>query len=320
MHTLRRKDIIFILLFLLLYIVYYFFLLYVDKQEKFNELSNRFYTTHHQVLVDHGAIKWVNTPFSPSGYRLFLEYNDTYRFFIDHHSEWSPPMESGRFFGAEETKPVAVVGREMADTIRESNGIKQISFHGQKYEVVGMIGAPFASPIDYLILLYQPNDIPTLPDMRIIIDSERKSTVTEITENVIAQKPAVTRIESSHKGLARTANLPFLYRLLLFEFYLLLLLSTLAFIRFWYESEQKKLHILYILGISTFTISISMFRKILVFITVPGAILYLVISMFGSGLFLNQILWIMFLFLMSACAVTSLLIKSTSSTGGAISK
>ncbi|MBN3524504.1 ABC transporter permease [Paenibacillus apiarius] len=321
MFTLRRKDIIFTLLFLCLYIICYLFLTYIDKQERFNELSNGFYSNHHAVLINNGDNDWVETELSQSSYRLFIEYNDTYRFFIDHSSDWSPPIESGRFFSHEEKKPVAVIGREMLEYSKDSNGGKHISFNGESYEVIGIMGASFASPVDYLILLYQPGQTPLTPDMRIIIDSDHKSTVTEITENLIKKFPMITLIESAQKGLSRTANIPFLYRLLIFEFYLLLFLSALAFIRYWYESEKKKLYILFIMGISKNKINQQLFFKVSMYITVPGVMMCLFISIFDSGSFLKQLIGIAILFLISACSLLSLFLRTNSSSkGGAISK
>ncbi|SCW69424.1 hypothetical protein SAMN04487970_10302 [Paenibacillus tianmuensis] len=211
----QKKDIIFILFFICLYSLCYCFLIYIEKQERFHVLSNELYTNHHAVFINNDNYDWLKSLRSKSSYRVFIEYNDTHRLLLEQSDDWSPPIITGRFFSKTDKSAKAVIGKEMTKYVKENNEKKYISFQGEDFEVIGVMGASFANSTDYLILLYKPNPFPITSGARIILDSNRKSTVTDITNTIIKMNPLVTLIESTQKGLSRTANIPFISRLLI---------------------------------------------------------------------------------------------------------
>lgn len=319
MLMLRKKDVIVALLFLSLYVIYYLFISYVDKQEQFYKLSNGLYSKHHLILIDKDNHDWVKTELSPTSYRLFIEYNPTYRFFISHRDNWSPPLVAGRFFTSKEEKPVAVVGREMITYNKSRSGsTKYVLFQGERYEVIGILGAPFASSADYLIMLSRPGQVPVSANKRIVVDSDRKATINEISQRVTDTFSHVTQIETSQRGLSRTGNIPFLYQLLIIQFYLLLFLSALACIRYWYESEKKLLHILFLIGIPKRKMMVQLLYKVFLFITFPGMIMIAGMSMLGFGIFIKQMLALVLLFQISCWGFLYLFFRAPASLKGGV--
>ncbi|NQX62201.1 hypothetical protein [Paenibacillus qinlingensis] len=320
MFTLKRKDIVFTFVFICLYSLCFCFLIYTDKQEKFHELSNELYTNHHAVLMnkDDDQDLLTTNQLSKANYRIFIEYNDTYRLLYENLGDWSPPIISGRFFSNTDKGAKAVIGKEMEKFIKEYNGKKYITFQGEDFEVNGIMGAPFASSTDYLILLYKPNPIPIQSGTRIIIDSDKKSIVTEIANNILNTNSSVMLKESTQKGLSRTANIPFIYKLLIFEFYLLLFLSIIACLRYWYEKEKHIMYVLFLLGFSKRKINGQLFLKVFLNIVASGCItvtLFL-ISDSKSIILLKQMVWIIILFISSACLSLGIFLRSSNSNRG----
>lgn len=304
-----KQNITFIAVFICLFSLCYSFFIYVSKQDRFHELSNELYTNHHAVLInnDHNY-EWMRTTLSESSYRVFVEFTDTYRLLLENRGDWSPPMLSGRFFSNSDTEPKAIIGKEMINNLIEHNQKKYISFQGEEYEVSGIMGASFASATDYLILLHKPNQSPEMKGLKIIIDSDNKATVDTITKDIVNRKPSVNLIESSQKGLSRTANIPFFYHLLKFEVYLLLFLSVTVFLRFWYEKERNLFYVLFLIGVSKRKINRLLFLKMFLNIIISGFLticLFLIFN-FQSINMLGNMLWTIVVFL--SCASFILII------------
>ncbi|WP_160037159.1 hypothetical protein [Paenibacillus sp. An7] len=322
MFTIRRKDIAFIFIFICLYSLCYCFLTYTGKQEKYHELSNELYTNHHAVLITKKDNSELIKQISKSNYRVFLEYNNSYRLLLENKGNWSPPIVSGSFFTKNDVENKAVVGKEMQKYIEEVKGKKYISFQGENYEVSGIMGASFASSIDYLILLNNPIKNQIDDNTKIIIDSDNKSIVTDITNSLIEKDPTISPIKSAQKGLSRTANIPFIYQLLIFEFYLLMLISIITFIRYWYEKEKKTIYVLFLLGIPKKRINIHLFLKILLNVVVSGALTVIIFLIFGfeSTISFNQMILIIILFLTSAWTFLGVFLWSNNSNRGVVTK
>ncbi|MBP1991911.1 ABC transporter permease [Paenibacillus eucommiae] len=299
MFTFKRRDVAFIFIFICLYLFCFSFQLYSSKQKKYYELSNELYTNHYAVFVTKDDQKWLPTPLSKSSYRVFMEYNQTFRLILENKGDWSPPMISGRFFAETDEGSKAVIGQEMLEYVKEHNGMKYITFKGEDYQVTGVMGASFASSIDYLILLYVPNQTPVTTGMRIILDSDSKSTVKKITHHILDINPSLTVIESIQKGIFRKANIPFFYYLLLLEMSLLLFFSIFAFLRYWFEKEKKYMYVLYLLGISKRIIHRNIFIKtsLNIFIGTLISIILFIVFNSESVLILNQMVWCVILFL-----------------------
>lgn len=322
MFTLKRKDITFIFILSCLYLLFFSFLTYTGKQEKFQELSNELYTNHHAILITKGDYDGVIKQLSTSNYRVFLEYDDTFRLLLENNGDWSPPMLSGRFFSKSDDRNKAVIGKELENYTKEINGKKYISFQGEDYEVSGIMGASFASSIDYLTLLNNPSKNHEVDYTKIIIDSDIKSNITNITSDIIKRDPSVTLLENEQKGLNKTANIPFIYQLLIFEFYLLMLLSIISFTRYWYEQEKKIINVLFMIGISIKTIYTQSFLKILLNVVTSGVIAVILFLIFESEsiITIKLMIRIIILFLSSVWILLGIFLWLNHSNRGVVKK
>lgn len=310
MGSFKRKDITFIFIFICFWLYCFSFLLYSYRQKVYYELSNELYTNYHTVLKDGNDTKGLTVPLFKSSYRIFFEYNNTYRFITQNNGDWSPPMLSGDFLLGEVKGDKAVIGKEMLKYVNEEGGTKYVQFQGIKYEVTGVMGATFASPTDYLILLYGQNVAPITADMRIVLDSDSKSTVTEITHGILNNNPSVTLIESTQKGLYRTANMPYFYYLLLLELFLILFLGIFAFLRYWYEKEKPVMYVLYLLGIPRMTVNKNIFIKVSLNILISTFVSSIILILTnGDYIFiLKQVIRITILFLSFSWIVMSMFV------------
>ncbi|MBP2001365.1 hypothetical protein J2Z69_002408 [Paenibacillus shirakamiensis] len=318
MFTLKRKDIIFIFIFLSLLTLCYCFLTYTGKQEKFQELSNELYTPQHVVLSTKDYKENFISNISQPNYRLFLEYDDTYRLLLENKGEWSPPMLSGKFFSKSDNTKKAVIGKELEKNTKEIKGKKYISAHGEIYEVTGTMGASFASSIDYIALLNKPIKGPAGDYTKIVVDGSSKKNINLITNEIIKKNPSFNVLEDEQKGLTKTADIPFIYQLLVFEFYLLILISIIAFMRYWYEKEKKLMYVLFILGISKKKVYTQSFLKIIMNITVSGILSMILFFTFDAEaiITLAQMIWVMSLFLFIACIILGVFLWLNNSNRG----
>ncbi|AWB44032.1 hypothetical protein DCC85_07255 [Paenibacillus sp. CAA11] len=307
MLTLRKKDITLFIVLTCLFSVYYIFQAYLHKQDEFNELSNELYTSHHEVIINKGNNPWLKDLDPSLNYRVFAEFDDNYRILLKNTEDWSPPMISGYFFGEKDQGLKAVVGKEMSQQVYERGKVSYISFHGEEYEVTGVMGASFASSIDYLVILSNPNFSLSKDDNpRIIIDSDSKNTVKEIVSRIMNNNPLVTHIESVQKGVARTSEVSFFNLLLYFEIYILLLFTTIAFIRYWYEIQRKEVYVLILLGISKRKILQQMFTKSLLIVLLSSSVTILGISIFNMNLKIDQVILLIFIFLVTIWLLLSI--------------
>lgn len=307
MITLRKKDVVLFIVLTGLFLFFYIFQTYLHKQEEFNELSNELYTNHHEVLINQGDDQWLKE-LPDSNYRIFAEYNSTYRLLLKNTGEWSPPMISGHFFLETDQGLKAVVGNEMRKYVYEHGGIKYISYQGEEYEVTGVMGASFASSIDYLVLLFNP-DFPSIPkNTRIIIDGDNESTVEELIEKVVSKNPLISRIESAQKGVSRTAEVSFFNILLFVEMCILILFTITAFVRYWYEKERNTTRVLFLLGISKRRIYQQIIFKSLLIVLFSSIITIFVIYIFGSFILFNlvQMILMTFIFLVTIWLLLSI--------------
>ncbi|WP_129600110.1 hypothetical protein [Anaerophilus nitritogenes] len=182
------------------------------------------------------------------GLRVFIECNNVFRFFIQKNENWKPPMQSGRFFLSYEKGKKAVIGKEMVKYVKENNGIKHITFQDENYEVIGIMGASFASQADYLVLL-QSEKIPMMNEAKIVVDSDRKSIVDQIIKHIRKNHKTISYIKSETKGLSRTSNATFFYHLLVMDSCLLIICSIFVYLRYWYEKEKATMYVKFIFGV-----------------------------------------------------------------------
>lgn len=313
MWKIRKKDIYITMVFIMLYLVFYVFQTYLMKQEKFHELSNELYTNHYASLFSNGENKWLENPSNKENYRVFVEYNDTFRLLLINTGNWTPPLISGQFFTGNNKENEAVVGKEMLSYIeKDINGNDFIDFEGEAYLVSGIMGASFASSSDYIVLLHKPNPLPLSSDSKIIVDSNTKSTVLSIVDSITKSDNSVKVIESSQKGVARTTNIPFIYRLLVYQFYFLLLISVISIVRYWYEKEKKVTTVMFILGISKQRINIQIFIRILMDILISGVVSILLLQTFDpqSFLLLKEMIFVILAFILISWILISVVLVS----------
>ena len=320
MNSIRKKDIVFILIFIGFYLLSYLFQIYTDKQESFNQLSNQLYSNHHSTFVTNGEFTWPEDLFSKLNYRVFVEHNKSFRSLLVNNEKWSPPMVSGHFFSKNDYEAKAVIGKEMLEYVYKINEKQYISFQGVDYEVTGIMGASFASSTDYLVLLNTPNKNQVSSNSRIILDSDSKSTVIEMNKKLATFQSSLKPIESTNIGLSRTANIPFIYTLLVFEFYLLLLLSVIISIRYWYENLKDIINILYLIGISKRKIYVQILLKAALNIMLSGLVTNFIFLIIGiKPIIIKQSFFTMLLFISISWLLISLFIWfDYSAKGGAI--
>ncbi|EOS56094.1 hypothetical protein [Paenibacillus barengoltzii] len=307
MITLRKKDAVLYIVLTGLFLFFCIFQTYLHKQEEFNEISNELYTNHHKVLINQGDDRWLKE-LSDSDCRIFAEYNSTYRALLKNSGEWSPPIRSGHYFLETDQGRKAVVGNEMRKQVYERGGNKYITFQGVEYEVTGFMGASFASSIDYLVLLINP-ELPNIPkNTRIIVDGDNESTVEELVEKVVSKNPLISQIESTQKGVTRTAEVSFFNFLLFVEMCILILFTITAFIRYWYEKEKKTIRVLFLLGVSKRKIYQQIINKSLLIVIFSSISTFFVIYIFDSFILFNlgSMILLTFIFLFSVWLLLSL--------------
>lgn len=183
--------------------------------------------------------KWVPSEILGNQNIGFFEVNNSFRFLIQNHGEWKPPMLSGSFFSETDQELKAVIGKEMTNYLKKENGKNYILFQGDKYYVTGIIGQHYASSSDYLAILHNPNpQVPT--DGRLILDGNSKSAVKRISKQILNLNPSITQIENTQRGLYRTGNLSYYYYLLWVEVYLIVFVGVFSFLRYWFEKNKLR--------------------------------------------------------------------------------
>lgn len=244
----NKKGVFFIVVFTLLFLFSFSVILYSHQQKKIDELSNQFYTKNHVAFLDSDPNKWIDLPVGELDYRIFIELNDTFRFFYQNNDTWSPPIEEGRFFLPGETGNKALIGKEMQDQIFKENGVEYIDFQGNMYEVLGIIGDSFQSHADYLILI-SSKEIPKTTNVKVIIDSDDSQSVKEITAYMIEEYENIKEIEQSNRGVTRSASSNIFSKFFIMNSILLVIFSVTFYLRYWYEIELDKITLLFLLGV-----------------------------------------------------------------------
>lgn len=302
MYSLKKKDFIFIVFFICLHFFAFSFLVYTFHQKQLSELSNGLYTKNYVIFNDNEPQKYIENLNKNNNCRLFIEYDNIFRFFIQKNNNWKPPMQKGSFFCENKKGRVAVVGKEMANHIKRYNNIDYISFQGEDYEVIGIMGASFISKADYLILL-QSEKIPTTNRMKIVIDGNSKFSINQMVNSITTKHKKISCIEGVSKGLYKTINTTFFYRLLSIDSFLLVFCSIFIYLRYWYEKEKNTMHVMFLLGIPINTIIGENIKKISLNILIASFIAN-IIFLFKSSIsfyIIKEIVFIDVFFLISSC-------------------
>lgn len=305
----KQKRTIFISIFTLLIFFSFVLTIYNLKQKEINELSNQYYTSNHFRLIDKepNMNKWREVLDSQYDYRIFIEYNNVFRHFIDFNTSWSPPMQSGVFFKENEQRNTAVIGKEMKDYVYSHNGLKYVDFEGTPYEVIGVTGASYASYSDYLILL-NSRDIPMKDDAKIVIDGPKKSTLNKIKNKILEEYSSVETVDIENRGLTETVNSTSFGKMFSISSITLIIFSSILYLYFWHVQEKQKLNICIILGVKKINIIKDYMKTILINLSISILIALLLLTIFGRIMNVFQmisieIIMICLLFLCSAMMV-----------------
>ncbi|MCL1990931.1 MAG: hypothetical protein FWG67_08595 [Defluviitaleaceae bacterium] len=178
-----RKQKLFVIfsLFLMLKLFIFFYFQYLIAEQMQMLVSNHLYSTWHVVLNESAASIYDISELLPSGSRLFFEHTqDGNVRTVYQTNNWKPPLTEGQFFDQHTADFQAVVGRNVRDNMNES---RYFIIDDLKYDIVGIIGADFPSPLDNLVLLNHVSNTPSLPIIRRVIDTDQPGIVRQIIEN-----------------------------------------------------------------------------------------------------------------------------------------
>ncbi|MCY6957270.1 hypothetical protein [Clostridium brassicae] len=302
MYYLKKKNIIFIVFFICLNLFAFSFLVYTVHQKQLSELSNGLYTRNYVVFNDNEPQKYIENLNNNNECRVFIEYNDVFRFFAQKNEKWKPPMQKGSFFSENIKGRKAVVGKEMVKHIKKYNGKDYISFQEEDYEVIGVMGASFVSRADYLILL-QGEKIPTTGRMKVIVDSNGKSTINKMVNDITKEYKKTSYVQGISKGLYKTANTTFFYRLLSIDSFLLIICSIFIYLRYWYEKEKVTMYVMFLLGIPRKTIIGENIKKISLNVLIASFIANIIFLLKDNISFhiIKEIVFVDIFFLISSC-------------------
>lgn len=249
MLRLRRTDGLLIFMLGCLYLLSCFLMSYVERQQQYRFLTNEMYTNHYAAFANPAPNDDL-VRLSESGYRLFLRSDRIHKFLLANPEGWLPPMRSGKFIDEEAPVPQAVVGRSMLDSTYLKEGIRYLDYTGTSYEVIGVMGASFVTPVDQSVILHHPRiSTVTRPGQKIILDSREKKNMDRLTSAFVAANPAVKRIPALEQGLSRTNRTSGFFSILIAGFVGLIVISHVSFQRYWYERHRPVLSVLRILGV-----------------------------------------------------------------------
>lgn len=265
----KKSNTLVFIFFIFLFLMTFTFQFYVNKQKMYEQLSNSLYTRNAEMIVVNDASWTLEDMPHESEYRIFQEVNDTYKYLLNNSGDWSPPLISGSFFNPSEKTKTAVIGQEMINDLVTVDSVKYLVYNNENYEVKGVMGARFASSIDYLVLLVDPELQMNNP--RIVIDSDSSIAVEKIMNYLSNSSYSFTLIDNFQKGLLRLGNTPTLYKFLLVELYLLLLIGLISITRYWYEKEQEIIKTMYMLGLSKKYIYFELFIKNLIILIISAS-------------------------------------------------
>lgn len=246
MRFLNKKNIMFISLILALNILLMLVFKYKYSQKYIQELSNQFYSTNSIEFFDSNINKHFDILKSKTNYRIFVELDDTFRFFKYNDKNWSPPILEGEFFSLNTTEKTAVVGKNLLDIIQNLNGSNVIKFNNEYYKVIGIMGESFPTKIDSLVLLTSDSP-PQLNNAKIVIDSENKTLIKHLS-NQLKSNYNITLLEKEDLGLNKLVKSDFFSKLFVSITVLIVIFSICVYLRYWFEKQIAFLRVLNLLG------------------------------------------------------------------------
>lgn len=210
-----------------------------------NQLSKGFYTDHAVKLQN-------NQPMQPSVDRHLNQY---LLFTLDTTSEVDirgvsykgnitlPPMREGEFIAKDDLQAkeyLAVIGENRKKECRYENGEAYYSIDDTDYQVVGILGAEYASALDNSVLvnkLVKPSSI-------YVVD-QHKSKAEEIIQLTGSKK-----IDESFSGYSRFFKVELINIVFYISAFFIVLFMIMNITYFWLLKKQQEIGIKQMLGIS----------------------------------------------------------------------
>ena len=179
-----------------LFLFFYLHYRRIEKEQMF--ISNGLYSTWNVVLRDADLGESEILPYLPNDGRLFFEHDITGRLrSFYQNSNWQPPLVEGDFFDEKYGGLQAVVGIHVLQNM-ENDDYLEIDDH--YYEVIGVIGVSYPSPLDHLVLLNNRQDLPVV---RIVADSDNPRALNEVPSQfevlTVNVNQAMTRFLNSNR-------------------------------------------------------------------------------------------------------------------------
>lgn len=238
----------------LLFLFLFAFISFDEQQTAYDYLSNKLYFENLLLLHDPENVNWNHSVFS-NNCRVSYELNEKYRFILKDTTNWVPPMLEGAYPNGAEGEPVAVVGKNITDTLIIENGQNYLDYHGQQYRVVGVIGTDYFTSCDDMTILFGGH-IGDYEKGVLFIDSPDSNCINRI-EDYLNENAFGTKTERGNiKGTARLTKTSYFFRMFYIEAALLAGLTLVAFGNQW-NKKREKIRIVY------FIHGLPLFREIL---------------------------------------------------------
>lgn len=304
MSSFKKKNIIFISMILILNMLLVLIFKYKDSQKYIQELSNQLYSTNSIEFIDSDFNKHIDLLKNEKNYRIFIEFDNTFRFFKSYNEDWSPPILSGKFFSSEMKGNNAVVGKDLIENIEKIDGLDVIRFNNEYYNVVGIMGESFQTRVDSLVLL-NSDMFPRISDSKIVIDSDSKKVIKRLSKRFLLEND-INLLEKEDIGLNKLVKSNFFSSFFVLMIILIVIFSVFVYTRYWFEKEIRFLEVLNIFGFRRKKIMIIYLKNILLNVFISG-LLILFMSLLFKKLFILKIIIVSFLFISLSIILSSLI-------------
>ncbi|MFD1737524.1 ABC transporter permease [Bacillus salitolerans] len=281
----KIEDIIFIVFLIVSCLILLIIGLYSIKQSEMDKLSNDFYSKNSiHLLVNekkYNLFDEVEQYLNNHEFILFKEHissNPNLKGVYSNGDIDIPPLIKGTFFEKEDyerERKVAVIGRDVKEIVVKNNK-SFIYFNNIPYEIIGVMGGPFKSKLDYSIYI----NLTTLPkststNVLYVIDGSRKTKHT-VQKFLIKENKKIVELDIERKGSSVIINENISGNLLNFLFLLILLCSNILSFSFWIYKKRLLISVQYLIGLNLLFIF---------FILAKNYLLMLIFS-FGVGFLL----------------------------------
>lgn len=281
MEVTKKSVILYFAINIAIYILLTGFFLYSEKQTNYDRLSNQLYYDNILLVYNGRDIDWNDEGIAEQ-YRVYVQVDSNCRVLIKDTSKWMPPMLSG-YYPKEEIGAVAVIGKNVEKmTYSDAKDNQWISYMGQEFHVIGVVGTEYATSSDDLVILFGTQfEESDLDNIIYIVDVKTQTGAQKIAKSLIAKHPEIQIQQGSIKGTARLTKSSYFYRLLIVELLFITVFSIFIFGKFRHKKYDMSYKVYQICGLP------------LIFILIKGELEVLVtniISLFvtsGVGYFMG---------------------------------